>query len=210
MKKILILIASLVLAAAVVTGATYSLQILLDSAGNSFSGGDLEGTVDEVFTPPQTPVAPGDPPYPKRVTVRNTADSPALVRVMVFPTLTVSSTGEDTPIALAASGVKFDVNTSHWADGGDGYYYYLNYLAAGQTTEPLFSSVTLDDSVKSVYGAGDSVIFDIDVTSECAGLDAGLNYRLAYWGIAGRPATEPLRQIDTTLKAVVLAHEGGK
>ena len=38
-------------------------------------------------------------------------------------------------------GIVLEMNTAHWTDGGDGYWYYNDLLKPSELTEPLFNSV---------------------------------------------------------------------
>lgn len=88
----------------------------------------------------------------KLVTVENEGDSPAWVRVGVFSKIEAVDDSE-LPLSLGEAGdvLGFDFNTEYWADGEDGYYYYLSPVQAGETTEQLFSQVTFNRAMTNDY-----------------------------------------------------------
>ena len=88
----------------------------------------------------------------KLVTVENEGDSPAWIRVGVFSQIEAAD-GSELPLSLGDAGdvLSFDINTEHWTDGEDGYFYYLSPVQAGETTEQLFSKVTFNAAMTNDY-----------------------------------------------------------
>jgi len=92
-------------------------------------------------------------------------------------------------------------NTSLWADGCDGYYYYLGRLDVGEiTSQPLFTSVTLNPDLGSEY---DNAVFSIEVKVEAVSAQKW-EYRTSWWNSASPPASPPLILIDGALAPLSL------
>ena len=83
----------------------------------------------------------------KIVTVENTGASDAWVRVKVDKTITLAEGVDGTP---DLSLVVLDINPTDWTEQ-DGYYYYNDPLAPGDTTPPLFTTVTFDPKMGNDY-----------------------------------------------------------
>jgi predicted ribosomally synthesized peptide with SipW-like signal peptide len=150
--------------------------------------------LDEVFTPPTTPLEPGDP-YPKEVGATNTGDLPGFVRLLVFPTVVAADGVTVLPARLGAEIVLLGQNTTAWMDGEDGYFYYLKRLAPGETTPPLFAAVKLADHFSAAYKGA---TLSIDVKVEASGTKPWA-YRVGWWGSATPSLNGNLITIDNTL-----------
>ena len=74
----------------------------------------------------------------KIVTVENTGASDAWVRIKVDKTIKLASGDKGNPEVM-----ELDIKKAFWTEQ-DGYYYYNDPLAPGETTEPLFTTVTFD------------------------------------------------------------------
>ena len=74
----------------------------------------------------------------KIVTVKNTGASDAWVRIKVEKTVILASGDKGKPEVM-----ELDIKKAFWTEQ-DGYYYYNDPLAPGETTPPLFTTVTLD------------------------------------------------------------------
>lgn len=83
----------------------------------------------------------------KIVTVENTGASDAWVRVSVTKSITLARGVQGTP---DLSLVVLDINPTDWTEQ-DGYYYYNDPLAPGETTPPLFTTVTFDPKMGNDY-----------------------------------------------------------
>ena len=83
----------------------------------------------------------------KVVQVANTGASEAWVRVCLAKSITLAQGVEGEP---DLSLVTMDINTAAWTEK-DGYYYYNKPLAAGETTEPLFTQVSFDKDMGNLY-----------------------------------------------------------
>ena len=102
---------------------------------------------------------PGDT-YSKIPQVKNTDHGDVWVRILVAKSAK-NAAGE--AVAVPDGAIVADYNTHNWLDGGNGYYYYYRALKAGETTEPLFTKVSLAEEL-STNLAG--VSLNIDLTAE--------------------------------------------
>lgn len=148
-KRILAAGALLLMLGAAAGNGTYS--YLSDSKGvkNEFVIGANTIEITEEFQQPDE-LAPGTTfnKYPK---IRNTGSVPCYVRML--------AEFSDSNIANMA---KMNFESSKWSEKqADGYYYYSEILMPGETTEALFTTVTilqsadetkLDDFDIIVYG----------------------------------------------------------
>ena len=75
--------------------------------------------------------------YEKRVTVKNTGNIPCFVRV--FAEIEEPDCREK---------IQLDFNEKDWSEKQeDGFYYYQHVLLPGQTSEPLFTTITAGEDV---------------------------------------------------------------
>lgn len=81
----------------------------------------------------------------KTIVVENIGELECYVRVRVFA-------GDMVDLQYSGSG--------KWEDGGDGYWYYKDIVAAGAETESLVASITYTSDQKADY--------DVVVVQECA------------------------------------------
>lgn len=126
-KKLKIVLASLLLVMTVFAGLT--LADLLEKANsltNTFTIGSIDTEIEE------DPPAVVDSKISKQPKIKNTGKNDALVRARV----TVSPQS-----IIDEFGIVLEMNTAHWTDGGDGYWYYNDLLKPSELTEPLFNSV---------------------------------------------------------------------
>ena len=148
------LIASIVLIIALLlVGGTMAYFNADDTAHNVIATKELDidliewADMDKTVPFPEegiTGALPGDSII-KIPEVRNTNLSDAWIRVAVKKSITLSGAGiPDTSL------IKLNINTEYWEEQ-DGYYYYKGKLEAGETTEPLFTTVTLDKSMDDMY-----------------------------------------------------------
>ena len=81
----------------------------------------------------------------KIVTVKNTGASDAWVRIKVDMTIKLANGDKGNPEVM-----KLDIKDAFWTEK-DGYYYYNDPLAPGDTTPPLFTTVTFDPKMGNEY-----------------------------------------------------------
>ena len=117
-----------------------------DAADNVITAGNIDIALKETAIPEgggdPVPFVDLDGVMPgaeasKIVQVENTGDHPAYVRVRLEKTVTLA---EGVDGEADASLVALDINTDQWTLR-DGYYYYSEALAPGETTAPLFTTV---------------------------------------------------------------------
>lgn len=84
----------------------------------------------------------------KIVQIKNTGASDAYIRVAVNKEILLASGNSE---AIDLSLIKLQLNTEDWTEHEDGFYYYNDVLKAGDTTAPLFTSVTFDKSMGNLY-----------------------------------------------------------
>lgn len=120
-------------------------------------------------------VIPGDI-VSKRVSVANVCDQPFYLRVKL-----VSSTTNET--LTPEECLKMDIDTVHWTYL-DGYYYYNEILAPGETTPALFTQVEIvGEKVDRTHGA--SVL---SLTVNAYAVQSANNPAAHPWDAAGWPA----------------------
>lgn len=117
--------------AVVFCGATAAYLTHHAAAANNFVVGSQVSEVTETWA------APGDlekgKTYTKKARVTNSGTTDCYVRVMA-----------EFADQATADSVSADWNTSQWtAKQADGYYYYKTVLPAGETTAPLFTTLSV-------------------------------------------------------------------
>ena len=154
-KRILAAGALLLMLGAAAGSGTYS--YLSDSKGikNEFVIGANTIEIAEEFQQPDE-LAPGTTfnKYPK---IRNTGSVPCYVRML--------AEFSDSDIANMA---KMNFESSKWSEKqADGYYYYSEILMPGETTEALFTTVTILQSAdETKLDDFDIIIYGESVQSE--------------------------------------------
>lgn len=83
----------------------------------------------------------------KIVKVQNTGDNDAYIRISVEKFIELAEGVEGEPDSEL---IALDFNTDAWTLE-DGYYYYNNPLAPGETTSALFNNVTFDPAMDNMY-----------------------------------------------------------
>ncbi|MEE1006243.1 MAG: SipW-dependent-type signal peptide-containing protein [Acutalibacteraceae bacterium] len=83
----------------------------------------------------------------KIVTVENTGDQPAFVRIKLAKSIILA---EDKAVETDLSLVTYDINLKDWTEK-DGWYYYNGPLAAGEETVPIITNVIFADSMSNIY-----------------------------------------------------------
>jgi hypothetical protein len=151
----------------------------------------------DVFTPPGSPIRPGGNAVDKRVAATNTGDMPGFVRILVLPTITGADDVSVLP-ARIGSEVSLEPQNNDWADGGDGYYYYLKVLGPGETSSDLFRSVKLAANLAESYL---DAKLKIEIKSESTDT-MKWNYRIGWWGADTPPSSPALKTVDTTLQSL--------
>ena len=149
-------------------------------ADKTIVGGE-EKDFNEVY-PGGMPVMPASEAS-KVVYVVNSGDNPCYIRVSVEKAAKDAS-GQPLDAGYAA----LDFDTENWLLGDDGYWYYKEEVAAGASTEPLFTHVAFDSQMGNDYM---NSVFDVTVSaqavqSENNGFDAQAGQDVT--DVAGWPA----------------------
>jgi hypothetical protein len=182
---LMVLLLSITLSMVLLLAGTFAWLKASDSVNNQFKLPQFQFDIPavDIFTPPANPMNPDGSPVDKRVGAVNNGDLPGFVRLLVLPTI-VASDGLTVLPARLGTEIIADLNTTDWADGGDGYYYYLSKLPAGQQTPDLFTNVRLaaglDDSYKNA---------SLTIEVKCEAIDTKKwNYRIGWWGSDAAPS----------------------
>lgn len=143
-KKLFVLAVAVIILAGMATG-TLAYYTASSDAHNVITSGsidiDLVETMknenNQIVPYPEKPVGgimPGME-HSKIVNVKNVGEHPAWVRVKVTKSIKVDGKSQDDSV------LSLDLNTTEWLYE-DGYYYYKEILAPGDTTaKPLFTKV---------------------------------------------------------------------
>ncbi len=152
MKKKLLILSVLVICIATLAGGTIAYFTSEGRAHNVITTGGVEIELHEwadaehkVPFKDVSGVMPGAV-VTKIVEVKNTGSAPAWVRVSVDKNVRLAN-GEVSPNDRF---VELNINEDDWTLR-DGYYYYNTALAAGATTDPLFTTVTFDVAMNNAY-----------------------------------------------------------
>lgn len=154
-KRRLLIVALLVAILAISGMGTLAYFTAEDTAHNVITSGgidiELQEWADEEKTEPfpedgVTGVMPGTE-VTKIAEVKNTGTGTAWVRVSVAKSIELSEGKEgETDLAL----LILDIDTSKWTEK-DGWYYYNEMLQPGETTPPLFTTVSFDENMPNLY-----------------------------------------------------------
>lgn len=163
MKKKVTVIALIVALLAVLSLGTAAYFTAEDTATNVITSGSVDIKLHEmaIKEPCAEPVPfengqgvmPGSV-VSKIVTVENTGSGTAWVRISIEKAITLAE-GLEGEIDLDL--IRLDLDTEHWTEH-DGYYYYNAPLAAGETTEPLFTTVTFAHSMGNLYQGSEATV----------------------------------------------------
>lgn len=149
MKKKLFSLAMVFICLSLLAGSTWAYFTSSDTAHNVITSGGIGisivektrsgDTLIDFPTEGMTNIMPGST-VSKIVTVENTGEGEAWLRVKVEPTIT-DAQGEPLPLTIGEKPVMDYTIGENWLDGGDGYYYYATPLAPGASTEVFFDEV---------------------------------------------------------------------
>lgn len=127
-----------------------------DTATNVITAGSIkielneralaDGQTDTVDFEDKINVVP-DTAVSKIITVKNTGEHPAYVRVLVGKQILLCDGKEG---QADVSLIEMNFNTEYWTEK-DGCWYYGKCLEAGQETEPLFTAVTFSKDMDNTY-----------------------------------------------------------
>lgn len=149
MKRKIIIIAAIVACVSLLAMGSLAYFTAEDQAENHITAGNLDIEVVEIgenglpFVD-QEGVMPGDV-IAKEVTILNTGDNDAWIRVKVTIACTVNG------VELPLDGITLDYNTTDWTLDEDGFYYYNNPVEGGDSTTALFNTVTFSTALGNEY-----------------------------------------------------------
>lgn len=112
----------------------------------------------------------------KIVQVANVGAEPAWIRISVDKSILLAEgvTG-DVDLTL----VSYDLNTEYWTEQ-DGYFYYNTALAAGETTQPLFTKVIFASNMSNLYQYSKAVL-EIDAQATQVANNGATVFEAAGW-----------------------------
>lgn len=195
--RLVFLAAGFLCALLIVMGTTFAWLVSSDVKTSPMGVMQYQFDAALTGTPPAVPAVRGGV-IPNRAGVKNTGDVPAFVRVMVFPTL-VAADGVTLLEMRLGKQVALGAPGPHWAEGGDGYYYYLALLAPGGTTDPLFENTALAaDIAAGQTGAKLHLALIVESVS-----GTGDFYRIAWWNGMVPPPAAPLGPVDEALQTAL-------
>lgn len=155
MKEKLSVVAILAIFLAIMSAGTWAYFTTSEQVHNVITTGGVDITLhewaDEAKTEPFVDlegIMPG-----RQVTkipeVENSGENPVFLRVKLTKGITWAE-GAEIADEVDLDKVSIDLNTEYWIEQ-DGYYYYRKVLPAGETTEPLFTTVSFDVSMDNVF-----------------------------------------------------------
>ena len=153
-KRRLVLLALALCIAAVTATGTLAYFTAEETAHNVITTGYLDMILHETTT--------GGKPFPeegldnlmpgmvvdKRVTVENAGTVDFYLRVALDEEITPA---QGVQAELNFDHITLDINEDDWTLAEDGYYYYNSAIKAGETTEPLFTTVTFEPEMGNEY-----------------------------------------------------------
>lgn len=165
MKKKIAIGAVLVLCLSMLIYSTIAYFNTADTARNVITAGDIKIELQEtairdgeeiLFEQSQErfDVMPGQD-VSKIVRVKNTGSNPAYIRVEVQKAIALAADAQgDVDLEL----VSLDFDSEKWTLRNDGYYYYNEPLAPGETTAALFRNVKFDTGMGNMYQGSTATI----------------------------------------------------
>ena len=167
-KKVRVLTIALCIALlAICVGGTLAYFTAQDKAHNVISSGSIEVDIHEWANEEKTEEFPEDgvdgvmpgSAVTKIVEIENTGLSEAWVRVKLNKAIILAE-GVEAEVDLSL--VTLDLNTKDWTEK-DGWYYYNQPLAPGETTVPLFNKVMFAANMGNEYQKSEATV---DVTAQ--------------------------------------------
>ena len=165
MKKKIAIGAVLVLCLSMLIYSTIAYFNTANTARNVITAGDIKIELQEtairdgeeiLFEQSQERfnVMPGQD-VSKIVRVKNTGSNPAYIRIEVQKAIALAADSHgDVDLDL----VSLDFDGDSWRLGSDGFYYYNEPLAPGETTAALFRNVKFDTGMGNMYQGSTATI----------------------------------------------------
>ena len=127
---VIVMVVSVLLAAALLSaGITAAYLMDVDKVDNPFLVGETVNDVVETFSPPST-LPPAGEAVTKEVRILNSGNLTCLIRARLL--------FEDDVLTMLTEPFE---TCEGWAEGDDGFYYYLFPVAPGESTEPLIREI---------------------------------------------------------------------
>lgn len=164
MKKKMLVGALVLICLSIVAFGTTAYFTYEDTATNVITFGNIVIQLQEWTVSPETgeKISAEDPTVDvlpgkevsRIVQVANVGDEPAWIRIGVDKSIILAEgvTGE-----ADLSLISYDLNTEYWTEQ-DGYFYYNTALAAGETTQPLFTKVIFASNMSNLYQSSKAVL----------------------------------------------------
>ena len=158
-KKIVSLCLCVALLAVAVGGTLAYFTDTTETKDNVFTVGnvEIELTEEDWEKEEHEDVYPGEA-LPKDPCVENKGDNPCFVRIKVTG---LDCLGANNMITYE-TGYETGKLGENWADGGDGYFYYVGVLASGAKTSDLFDQIRIPTTVTNGYDG----TYDVQVYAE--------------------------------------------
>lgn len=151
-KKKVMLIAAVICCVMIVAAGTLAYFTAEETAFNKITTGKLEMLLHDETTGgvpfPENGInnlVPGDK-VDKLVAVENTGSVDFYTRVSIEKIIKAA----DGQTELSFKNITLNLNTKDWTEK-DGYYYYKKPVKPGETTEPLFTTVTFGTELGNEY-----------------------------------------------------------
>lgn len=152
MKRKLLVISLVAICVAILAAGTLAYFTAEDTAHNVITTGSVKIAIqewaDEAKTEPfedVTGIMPGTT-VTKIAEVKNTGASDAWIRVLVTKSIQLAGEGEANPDLI-----ELNIDSENWTLGEDGYLYYKTALKPGETTAPIFTTVTFNVEMGNEY-----------------------------------------------------------
>lgn len=156
MKKRIFVCALIAICLAVASYGTVAFFTHEETATNVITMGNVKIELQELALPSDgkdavpfrdvIDVLPGTD-VSKIVQVKNVGAKPAWIRISVDSVINLAEGIQGTADPAL---ITYDFNTSHWTEK-DGYFYYNQALAPGETTVPLFTEVQFSPAMGNLY-----------------------------------------------------------
>ncbi|ALS02951.1 hypothetical protein ATZ33_16660 [Enterococcus silesiacus] len=196
---LIVLFLALVLVIGTLLRDVYAANKSIDEEVNNFRLNDLKGTIKETFTSSKDLKI--DTPITKNVAITNDQNQDMFIRVLVLPTIIVTSSGgEDLVLPAKFKGehaqMEIPFDTANWIDGEDGYFYYIKKLKKNETSSSLFKQVTIvSKNLDQQY-----LNAEVKIEIKLEGVNStAYAYRDAWWQ-GTSPTQDPRKKIDDHLK----------
>ena len=157
-------------------GATAAYLTSWDEAENLVAVGQNTTEIVEEFPDPTPVPVEENPEYPKKVSVRNSAEGKNGSHVDCYVRMSVGYSHSE----IAQGIVWKELDTENWIHGKDGYYYFKKPLKEGESTTPLFTGFMIDSSKVDTAYLELIPEFEIQIYEESVQADGFSDYEQAW------------------------------